>query len=99
MLDAMILDLAAEDYTGLWELVWGAEAKNPAVETTTLRELLLTSVNKLIADGKVRLYRGTHFAGEETVVSTAETTELLARENSWEPPESTKVHLRILTVE
>jgi hypothetical protein len=95
----MILDLAADDYTGLWELVWGAGAKNPEVETAALRRLLLTTLTKLIADGTLRLYRGTKFTGEESVVSTAEAEELLDKANSWDPPESNTVHLRILAVE
>ena len=27
--DSMILDLAGDDYTGLWKLVWGASADAP----------------------------------------------------------------------
>jgi hypothetical protein len=98
-LDAMILDLAADDYTGLWELVWGAGAKTPEVEAATLRKSLLTALESLIADGKVKLYRGTTFTGEENAVLTSEAAQLLAREDSWEPPESSAVHLRVLTVD
>ena len=98
-IEAMILDLAADDYTGLWELVWGAGAKSPEVETATLRKSLLTALENLIADGKVILYRGTTFAGEESAVPTTEAKGLLAREDSWEPPESNALHLRVLTEE
>ena len=98
-LDAMILDLAADDYTGLWELVWGARAKSPELETATHHKLLLAALENLIADGKVKLYRGTRFTGEENPVSAADTGELLLRTDSWEPPESNAVHLRVLTVE
>ena len=95
----MILDLAADDYTGLWEFVWGAGAGNPEVAAPTRRELLRVALAKLIADGKVKLYRGTRFTGEETAIAANDTQELLSRLESWEAPELNAEHLRVLTVE
>ena len=97
--EAMILDLAADDYTGLWEFVWGTAADDPEVAAVTRRELLRVTLAKLIADGKVRLYRGTRFTGEETAVSSSDAQELLTKLESWQAPESNAVHLRVLTVE
>ena len=97
-MEAMILELAEDDYTGLWEFVWSAGAIGPQVEGGTLLSSLRVALLNLLAAGKIRLYRGRRFSGEEKLVASSEVESLIAKTDSWEPPELNGVHLRVLAI-
>lgn len=97
--DSMILDLAGDDFTGLWEFVWGAAANVPKADPQALLDQLRSDVELLIRTGKLRLYRGTRFTGEQELVADQDAAALLAVPANWAPPEVGRDHLRVLTNE
>ena len=82
--EAMVLEQATEDYTGLWELVWSVprEAGSHGVSPPVMK-----TVARLLARGAILLYRGLLFDGDERVVPRAEWDTLLALPASWEEPQ------------
>jgi len=95
----MILDLAVDDYTGLWELVWGVQSSTQEDERRSNIALLRTELEELVAQGAVAFFRGINFNGDEVAVSVDEVPGLLANNQSWEPPEPNSSHLRLLATE
>jgi hypothetical protein len=94
----MILDLADDDYTGLWELVWRAQTLEPSADVDNLRASLQDELEGLARGGKVKFVRGTHFSGDERLIPLEGTRAMLADRRSWEPPEMGEVHVRVLTI-
>lgn len=92
----MILDLAEDDYTGLWELIWRARTTMADDRAGDLLERLRSELETLIQERKVSLFRGTKFTGEEQPISAADVPVLLATPGAWEPPAIDEPHLRVL---
>lgn len=97
--DSMILDLANDDYTGLWELVWRARTTTADTQTGALVARLRSELEALIHEGKLALFRGIQFTGEEKLVSVTDVPALLLAPHSWEPPATGETHLRVLTTQ
>jgi hypothetical protein len=95
----LILDLAADDYTGLWELVWGARGSNVSRTEDELISPIRHDVTDLLHLNRVALYRGTRFGGEEERLSTSEALEALSERRQWDPPARDETHVRVLTTE
>ncbi|WP_310572339.1 hypothetical protein [Gemmatimonas sp.] len=95
--ESAILELATEDYMGLWEFLWSEEAKNPDCDKLGLLEGLQRSVKELVKSGRLRIYRGSNFTGEEKLVPVSDLTELIDLRSSWEAPQTGSEHLRVLT--
>jgi len=95
---SMILDLADDDYTGLWELVWRAQTLEPNADVESLRASVRDELESLALGGKVKLVRGTHFSGDERPIPLEGTRAMLADGRSWEPPEIGAAHVRVLAI-
>ena len=95
-MDAMILDLAEDDYTGLWELVWRARTVLGDGSASATSTALRPTVEHLLHNGRLAMFRGVGFAGDECPVSADEAPGLLAVAHSWEPPDNGESHLRVL---
>lgn len=93
---SLILDLASDDYTGLWELVWRANTIEPPQDQQDVIEDFRTALIDLIRDGKVAMYRGTAFNGDERRVSSEEVARELRTETNWQPPTGA-LHVRVVT--
>jgi hypothetical protein len=92
----MILDMASDDYTGLWEFVWGRCAKSEDESESHVIDDVGKALRPLIESSRVALYRGSHFSGEETRLETSEALTALADSQVWEPPAPGSEHLRVL---
>ena len=95
--EPMIRDLAEVDYTGLWELVWRVQTVMEGSVPSDLIAQLHRDVEDLVHRGKITLFRGTSFAGEEEAIPEEQAARLIVDPGSWEPPTSTDVHVRVLT--
>jgi hypothetical protein len=74
-----ILDLATEDYTALWVL---ERSIRPAAGAEALRGI----VRDMLRDGALAMFRGDHFIGEETAITSADEVEaLFADAATWRP--------------
>jgi len=82
----LVLDLAVDDYTGLWEIVWGIEASHPNADMLTAVELAKRAVRTLLEQGYIELYEGSGFNGDEHRVPQSDRHAVLATEAYWNPP-------------
>jgi len=82
----LVLDLAVDDYTGLWEIVWGIEASDPNADMPTAVKLARGAVEALLERGYIEVYEGSNFNGDEHRVSQSERRAVLATEAYWNPP-------------
>lgn len=96
-LDAMILDLANDDYTGLWEFIWQAEAARDGIRRDEIRATLGLAIERLILAGKLEIFRGVSFTGEEQPISGNQAHSVLANPRSWEPAAAGEAHIRVVT--
>jgi hypothetical protein len=96
---SMILDLAGDDYTGLWEFLWGASAAMPDRDRGELVEQLRADVETLINKGELMAYRGSRFSGEELPIPLRDVPAVLADSKQWDPPHAGSSHVRVLTTE
>ncbi len=91
----MILDLADEDYVGLWELLWRGKTVAPDMESGALEGAVQQCTRELIDKGLLQLYRGVTFSGEESPVPHSEVGRVLQDASAWSPPVPSAVHVRV----
>ena len=92
----MILDLAVDDFTGLWELVWRADTVFASVAPTERLRMLQAEVTALVEGRFLDVFEGTRFGGDEQTVAPSTAVILLAEPKSWEPPPvGARMHYRI----
>ena len=82
----MILDLAVDDFTGLWELVWRADTVFASVPAPQRLQMLQSEVAALVEGRSLDVFEGIRFGGEEQRIDPATAAVLLAEPASWEPP-------------
>lgn len=82
----LVLDLAMDDYTGLWEIAWGIEASPPKVDMSAAVELAKSAVHALLERGYIEIYEGSKFNGDEHRISQSDRRAVLATEAYWNPP-------------
>lgn len=99
-LSELILDLATEDFVGLWELEWRARAIQRGASTAIERGALMLEVERLLQDGSLALFRGAHFNGDEEQISPVTKARVVVSEAAtWEPPATGAVHCRVAATE
>lgn len=94
-----ILELASEDYIGLWEVRWAIQQAQSDAPESSLFTDARALIREMIEDGALMLYSGTHFAGEESVVPQEEVSSLLEVELYWNEPISDHPQLRVVATE
>lgn len=95
--EPLILELASEDYTGLWEFLWSEGARYPSLDKAELFNQMHRAVKGLVESGQLTLYRGSTFTGEQKPVPLDDITSLIDQRSSWEAPRTGSEHLRVLT--
>jgi hypothetical protein len=95
----LILDLATEDFVGLWEVVWRARSVAESTGASIAEAELRTEAIRLIDDGSIHLYHGVHFAGDECEVDRAHATDVIKNPSNWVPPGTAMEHYRITASE
>lgn len=78
-----ILDLAVDDYTGLWEVAAAMREIYPNRSDFDLRNIAVNAIKQLLRDDYIRIYRGDNFSGEETTLKPAEACAALSDEKYW----------------
>ena len=93
-----ILDLAVDDYTGLWEVLWLLQGivRDTSEQTTTLGRRL---VSEMMKDGSLQLYLGRSFTGDEHQVLGDDRNRLLESDTYWNEPLAEYPHLRVVATE
>lgn len=89
-----LLDLAVDDYTGLWEFEWRINELSPSAGGRSARDLARVALHELIRSGALKLFRGTSFSGEQVEVTVPEALEVVMRDAAWEPAGAGEAHLR-----
>lgn len=94
-LTALVLDLATDDFFGLWELVWRVNAATNASSDVVTREQLRAEVVRLCTDGFVAVYRGRRFDGDEMVLGIDDAKAVLDDPSNWESAVAAAEHFRV----
>lgn len=94
-----ILDLAVDDYTGLWEIRWRANALMPQASAEETYGAALAGTRELISCGFLSAFRGTRFPGDEVALSATEAAAVLEDPHSWDPPIRSGPHVRVAATE
>ena len=81
---SLILDLAVEDFYGLWELVWRLQTCDPGLSRERAIQAARSALVALHEQDLVELYRGTK--GDPLPITAADVPSLLAEEESWNEP-------------
>lgn len=98
--ERMVLDLAVDDYTGLWEIAWGIEASHPNADMLTVVELAKRAVHSLLEKGYIEIYEGRKFNGDEHRILQPDRRAVLATEAYWNPPLAADfAHVRVSATE
>jgi hypothetical protein len=79
-----ILDLAVEDFIGLWEVVAAMRDLFPGKNESELRGIAFSVVRQLLEDGLITFYRGREFGGEEVILQPEEAHHVLSKDSNWE---------------
>ena len=91
-----ILWASIEDYTGLWELVWGLSADYPHMSEAGRRAVAERIVRDLLARGCIELYERQHqVSGNEELVPKERRDDLLRDQANWREPSSESVELLV----
>jgi hypothetical protein len=94
-LTMLVLDLATDDFFGLWELVWRVNAVTKSGSDVVTHEQLRAEVLRLCTDGFVAVYRGRRFDGDESVLGIAEAKAILDDRANWESAVAAAEHFRV----
>lgn len=91
-----ILDLAVEDYYGLWEIEDVVARGLPEPEIARAREVSRSLMLELADGGLIEFYLGTRFAGEERPLAVDEMPDFLVVDRYWDAAGPTsEPHVRI----
>ncbi len=91
-----LLEIGAEDYSGLWEALAIARTKYPSMTDAELRDISKQEIRALIESGLIELYKGSTFSGEQQPVDRVDL--LLTSDLSWNPPDRHEMeHVRFAT--
>lgn len=93
----LILDLASEDYVGLWELQWRYRTKQVEAPAEEIDRELAAALQRLIKQGLVTLSRGTAFAGEEVTLHSTDALVVASDPRQWNPSANGVEHVRLKT--
>lgn len=95
-LRASILDMAVDDFIGLWEILWRTRSLVPEGREEEVRLTATDQTRDLLEQGLVALFRGTRFAGDEVPLSRDEALAVLSDADQWEPPpQGDATHVRL----
>lgn len=86
-----------EDWTGLWEIVWSLQTEYPDLRGTPARDEARKLLEELLRCGSVYLCLFDEDTNSETMMPEQEALAVLARDESWEPPQSPKGQFRFAT--
>lgn len=81
-----ILDMATEDFCGLWEIIWRLRDLSPRGLTLELRNKAESAVRELLAKGWIELYRCAGVSVEEKLIPIDELDRVLSEPASWKEP-------------
>ena len=84
--ESNILELASEDYYGLWEVCWKIQRLRPKDSAAEVRKICINAVRDLVQRGLIHLMRRRGPAGKETLLSENEILNVLNDVSSWEEP-------------
>lgn len=87
-----VLDLATEDYVGLWEVWWRLSSKTEHAGPTAS---MIDAVSELIRADHVQLFRARRFDGDEVVLERHDALRAIEDLKNWDPPDMGAVHLRV----
>ena len=90
----VVLDLAVDDYVGLWELIWRVREIAPPGQFSAVAAIGAT-VSLLLESGMVQMWVGRSFSGEERLVPLDESRRHLATEEAWRPAQVGESYYRI----
>ena len=87
-LEEAIVEMAKEDWCGLYEVIWHMNKVQPAVPEKTKIEAARPVIDSLLQRGEILLgWMEWPKGGPPTYVPAPEATQLLADPKSWEPGE------------
>jgi hypothetical protein len=92
-----ILEMATEDFCGLWEIIWRLRDLFPQCLTSELRNKAESAVRELSAKGLIELYRRVGVSGEEKLIPIDEVDRVLSDTASWEEPSKAAVQMLLAT--
>lgn len=98
-LSDMILELANDDYVGLWELVWRGQTVAPDMELGALTAAIQDTARRLVEDGLLQMYEGVTFSAEERLVGPSDGQRFLDDASAWAAPSPSTPHVRVTTSE
>jgi hypothetical protein len=79
----VLLDLANEDWYGLYEIVWRLNALYPGEDESRKQEMAVHALSELICNGSVVIAR---LAESAMVLSQAEGLRVIQQPENWRPP-------------
>ena len=94
-----ILELAVDDYIGLWEILWRARALDESAADEELFSRALSGVDALLENELLIVSEGTVFSGEQRELSQREGLSAVRDWKHWTPPERGANHLRVAATE
>ena len=81
-----ILEDGAEDYTGLYEIIWSLNAHYPAIDRATKLAAARPIVLELLQRGEILLFTNRWASNNYDPVPADKASELAASSKSWDAP-------------
>ena len=88
-----------EDWTGLWEAVWWVQTEYPEMWGTPARDAARSVLSELLNEGLVYICYLDEDTNDESAIPTEKARQILAKDESWNAPESEKGQLRFVSTE
>ena len=94
-----ILGDGVEDYTGLWEVLWGLRKQFDLQSDLQIRARVEPVMRNLLHEGLIAIYEGTTYDGDEKRLSAEQAVAALGDFDSWNEPEPNERHKRYVATE
>jgi len=91
----MVLDLATEDFVGLWEIEWRARTVERSSGSPIHDSAVRAAVDGLLTARHITLYRGVHFTGDESTVARETARLAISNHANWLAPKNGDDHYRL----
>jgi hypothetical protein len=82
----VVIDMAVEDWTGLWEVIWHLNTDYPELAPEQKEQTADHAIRDLLARGLIRLVNFEEIGNEEQAIPGEDTDHVLQQHRNWLPP-------------
>jgi hypothetical protein len=94
-----ILELAVDDFFGLWEVIWSLRSVFPGSNQVEIRDIAERALRELLLKGWIFLARRSAISAPEVLIQDNEVNDVLLNEETWREPTRDSMQILVAATE